>query len=805
MDSRALTLLELDAVRARLADLTSFAGGRELALALSPSDDPQEVAGRATRTEEAIALTERGAPGPVGAHLLDDHLSVATRGGVLDEPRLEQILATVETARDVRGRTLPHEEVAPTLCRDLAWLDDGALAAVAGHLDRALDRRGGLRDEASPELARLRRQLAGARADAVRTQRELARRLSAHLQEGFVTERQGRPVLAVKASSRGAVPGIVHDSSGSGQTLFVEPYALIEATNRVSEIAGAEREERERILAELTRAVAMWSERLDDAVAVLATHDLALAGASLSVAWRGCPVEPGEAIDVEGARHPLLDPARAIPIDLPLAGLRAVVISGPNAGGKTVALKTIGLMALIHQCGLRVPARRARLPVFRRVLVDIGDRQSISESLSTFSAHARELGRILSEAGPGTLALLDEVASGTDPREGAALARAVIARLADVGAIVVATTHHWELKAWAAETPDAANAAVAVDPETLAPRYELAVGAPGASHAFAIAAACGVPDDVLATARAELDAGEAGVEQLLTEAAGARADAEREREAARAAREEVESLRAALARQEQEMAERLARNAERAREEREKARQEAAARLAEATGELAELRRQIAAARRQESRRSREDARSPGHAARERDRRLGEAARAETRARAALGRALELPEGPPAQVGDSVLDPVLGFRGTVAALEGEDAIVQGAAGARVRLPLTRLVVRRGGPAPDDPAPRPAVETRPALVAAPAEIDVRGERAEKARALVREAVDLAGPVGRARLRVIHGKGTGALRAAVREELDRHPLVVRHEVAAPREGGDGATVVVLIDDGGTDPDE
>ena len=798
MDARALDLLEFDAVRERLAGRTSFDGGRARALSLAPAGDTRDVAARVARTEEAVLLLSRLAPAPAGAHALGADLTLAARGGTLDEARLERVLATVETAREVRAKTLSHRDLAPELCAALAGLDDGALAGLAGHLDRALDRRGGLADGASPELGRLRRQLAAARADVSATQRDLARRLASHLQEGFVTERRGRPVLAVKAASRAAVPGIVHDSSGSGQTLFVEPYALVEATNLASEIAGAEREERDRILAELSGAVAARADELGHTVDVLADHDLALASAGLSLAWKGCVVERADEVELTGARHPLLDPDTAVPVDLPLAGLRGLVVSGPNAGGKTVALKTLGLLSLVHQCGLRVPARRARLPVFSRILVDIGDRQSIAESLSTFSAHARELGRVLAAAGPGTLALLDEVASGTDPREGAALARAVIARLATSGALVVATTHHWELKAWAAETPGIANAAVAVDPDTLRPRYTLTVGAPGASHAFAIAASCGVPDEVIAAARRELDAGADGVERLLVEAGAARAAAAREREAAEEARRTSEELRGALARREEEMARRLAEGAERAREERERARRDAAARLEEATSELAELRRLIAAARREEARRGRTGGGGKG-AARERDRRIDEASRTAERARAAIAHAAERPSGPVAGVGDTVLDPELGFRGVVAALEGDQAIVQGD-GARVRLPLGRLVVRAGAPPPEDVPPRRQRETRPPIAAVPAEVDVRGERAERARAIVRAAVDAAAPVGRASFRVIHGRGTGALRVAVREELTRHPLVLRHEAAGPREGGDGATVVVLAEEGG-----
>ena len=399
-------------------------------------------------------------------------------------------------------------------------------------LDRALDPAGGLLDTASPELASIRRRLAAARREASDLLRQLAVRLRSHLQETFTTERGGRPVLAVKASSRSAVPGIVHDSSGSGETIFVEPMAVVEANNRVRELGAQEHEEEERILRALSRLVGQEAGPLEDAVAALAALDLALASAALSRAWDGCQVEPADEVELAGARHPLLDPAGVVPIDLPLAGVRALVVSGPNTGGKTVALKTLGLFAMLHQCGLRVPASRARLPVFDRVLADIGDDQSIAESLSTFSAHVRRLVAIMEAAGPRSLVLLDEPAAGTDPDEGARLAQAVIERLVEQGALVLATTHHPEVKAWASAAPAAANAAVAVDLRTLRPLYTLQMGEPGASHALGIAEGLGLDPEVVEAARRAGPPERRALEALLADAASARAAAEEEREAA---------------------------------------------------------------------------------------------------------------------------------------------------------------------------------------------------------------------------------------------------------------------------------
>ena len=559
MDPRSAELLELSAVRERLAGLTSFAGGRALALALAPSAEPSEVAGRGADTEEALRLRDLGVGGPGGAFDVREPVAAAARDAALDAEALSEVLATARVHIEAREAVTAREETAPRLAAALAAPDLGAVRRVEAALDRALDPAGGLLDTASPELASIRRRLAAARREASDLLRQLAVRLRSHLQETFTTERGGRPVLAVKASSRSAVPGIVHDSSGSGETIFVEPMAVVEANNRVRELGAQEHEEEERILRALSRLVGQEAGPLEDAVAALAALDLALASAALSRAWEGCPVEPADEVELAGARHPLLDPAGVVPIDLPLAGVRALVVSGPNTGGKTVALKTLGLFAMLHQCGLRVPASRARLPVFDRVLADIGDDQSIAESLSTFSAHVRRLVAIMEAAGPRSLVLLDEPAAGTDPDEGARLAQAVIERLVEQGALVLATTHHPEVKAWASAAPAAANAAVAVDLRTLRPLYTLQMGEPGASHALGIAEGLGLDPEVVEAARRAGPPERRALEALLADAASARAAAEEEREAAARAREEAEAARAEAGRRADDLAARIAR------------------------------------------------------------------------------------------------------------------------------------------------------------------------------------------------------------------------------------------------------
>jgi len=790
MDGRSEELLELNEVRERLATLCASPGGREAARALAPTSDRQRVDARQRETAEAISLLALGIGVPHGARDVRDATELASRGGTLEIGALGEVMTTIRVALEIGGSVRGHEDVAPRLAERAGVMDERALGAVADAVEAALDGHGGVRNEASIELAQTRRQVTSARAGAVEALRTAADRFRQHLQEGFVTERAGRPVLAVKASARAAVPGIVHDRSASGQTVFVEPLDVVEANNRVRELEAAERIEVERVLAGLSAEVASAAPVLTEAVRELSEIDRAMACASLSRRWDGTPVDPSDDVELVRARHPLLDPGTAVPIDLPLTGVRALVVSGPNAGGKTVALKTLGLLALAYQCGLQPPAVSARLPVFDQVLVDIGDDQSIERNLSTFSGHVRRVIDILAAAGPRSLVLLDEVAAGTDPGEGAAIARAVLEALVAKGALVLATTHHHELKAWASETPDAANAAVGFDADRLAPTFEIRVGEPGASHAIEVAERLGLDSGVVAASRRMVGEDRGGVEALLQEAAAARAVAEAERDAALAERDDASRVRTEVEIRERELAARLDRMRQDAAQARARAREDARDELAAVNAELATLRVEIAAARREERRRA--DSGVPAARAAERDRRLGAATAAGARAADRLAELMAPPAAPEdLAVGDRVVVSDLGVRGEVLAVEGDVVEIQGPS-ARMRLSASRLV--RDARVAPEPLPT-GPEARPAIAAVGPQLDVRGQRAEAARAAVRAHVDEAAMVGLETVRIVHGRGTGALRVAIREELDRHPLVARSELAGPDDGGDGATIATL----------
>jgi DNA mismatch repair protein MutS2 len=794
VDSDALAALEFPAIAERLAAATATPFGRELARSLAPSSEAPEVALRQGLTAEAVALVEAGAePRLRGIADVRGAAERAARGGLLTPPELGEVAAAI--AGGLAARAALAEAGEAPLLQGLASPIEPSLGRLAELIVGGVEPDGSdLRDTASPLLRRLRREVRESGGRVTDELRRLARspRLRAHLQEDFVTQRGGRAVLAVKASERAAVPGVVHDASSSGETLFVEPFAVVELANRRSEAGGAEREEAERILRGLGAAVGERAGALRALVEAAGAIDLALACAAVSRGWRGVPVEPSDEVRLSEARHPLLDPATAVPIDLDLGSLRALVVSGPNTGGKTVALKTLGLAALLHQSGLRPPAGRAALPVFDQVLAVVGDRQSIEMSLSTFSAHVRSLLAILRAASPRSLVLVDELASGTDPVEGSALAQALLARLASLARLTVVTTHYPELKEWASATEGVANAATAFDPDTHEPLYRVALGRPGTSHALETAERLGLDQEVVADAEARVAPERRRVAQLLAEAetaeraaADARAAAGWERvEAARLAVEarareaelgaEIEAVRASAAR------------------ERERAAADAERDLAGARAELRALRDEIRAA----GRLQREAGRSGrAESERERDRRLGEASRRAARAEHEL-QAFRGPvplQGPLAP-GDPVEAPELGLRGTIAAIEGGEAEVVGVAGQRVRIPLARLQADAGGGPRTDEAAEPAVR----VVAAargdvPDELDLRGRRAEEARAAVRSFVDEAVLAGLANIRVIHGRGTGAVRAAVRDELGRHPLVDGYE----SDSAEGATVVTLAE--------
>ncbi|MDQ2969155.1 MAG: Smr/MutS family protein [Actinomycetota bacterium] len=791
MNSHTLDVLEFPTILEQLADAAATTHGASLARALTPSSDLDEVARRQTLTTEAIALfDESSEPSLSEVEDVRPAAERAARGASLRIPELHEIAQSIKAGLAAR-ETLSAAKLAPRLGELLDPIDP-ALGGIAEAVERAVEEDGSdLRDNASALLRKLRSELRKGRHRSVEALTKLARSGSIRefLQETFVTERGGRPVLAVKVSARGKVPGIVHDASSSGQTLFVEPLAIVELNNQLAEAAGAEREEVERIVRELSALVGTHADALAVLVDATGAVDLAFARAVLSRRWRGAPVEVGDAVRFAEARHPLLDKATVVPINLDLGELGALVVSGPNTGGKTVALKTLGLAALLHQSGLRPPAVTFELPVFDQVLADIGDEQSIEMSLSTFSGHLRNIVEILEAATDRSLVLLDELAAGTDPVEGSALAQALVERLAGQARLTVVTTHYPELKEWASATDGAANAATGFDPDTYAPLYEVTLGRPGTSQALRMAERLGLEPAVVADARSRVSPQQLRLAELLSEAEAGVAAAAEAREAAEQRAAEAGQLAEQVQIREGALAAEIEAVRASGAHERQLAVAQAERELEGARAELRAFREELRAARRREQ--DRRTSPAADAAERERDRRLGAAAERALHAEHALHELGEpVPTQTPLSPGDPVVAIELGVRGTIMTIERGEAEVIGTGGLRVRVPLQRLR--------PDARPEPVQAAEQAVrvvVSARADVsdqlDVRGTNAQEAREAVRSLVDQAALAGLRSVHVVHGRGTGVLRAAVRDELAGHQLVERYEA----DSADGATVVHL----------
>ena len=800
MDARSIALLEFPLVRERLAEKTSFPPSRRLAEALEPQDDPVLVARGLDETDQTRSLvSERPGVGVGAAHDIGPAVERAARGGRLDPGQFLELADTLDAA--VRLQTSLADDRRPllhALAREVH-----PLPAVRSTLARSFDPSGELLDTASPRLGGLR---AAVRVAYDRLRRRLdalvGSELGGALQDPIITLRNGRYVVPVKAEARARVKGIVHDTSGSGSTLFIEPLIAVELGNAWREAQVAEQDEVERILDELSALVAANAAPLRETLDALARFDFWAAKASLAADLDGTRAETATRPEVIllGARHPGLT-GRVIPIDIRLGdGYTALVVTGPNTGGKTVTLRTLGLLALMHQAGLHIPAEAgSRLPVFRDVFADIGDEQSIAQSLSTFSGHLRSITRIVEAAGPGTLVVLDELGAGTDPTEGSALAQALLDHFIRAGALVAATTHYAELKAYAHTTGGARNASVEFDLETLSPTYRLTIGLPGGSQAFAIAERLGLAPEIVADARSRLSENQRAFEETLARIRETEGETSEALDRARAA-----ELRAADA----------LRTAD---EERRRARRERdeAVRAARAEAEklVDTLRDEVRATRRALER---ETVTAPSLDA------------AVARAEAQLARlpdgtspapaALEAPtpEAPHEwRLGEQARSRSGGWEGRIAALEkgGKRATLESGE-LRITVPTDDLdlvatppiidedrtigrnarITRSGGSGRDRGGGIGALQLERARTVA-SSLDLRGARVEEALAALDRYLDDASLAGLDQVVVIHGLGTGALRDAVRERASGHPLVVSTRPGERGEGGDGATVIKL----------
>ena len=781
MDQKTLRILEFNKVREQLASHTAFALGREWALWLEPAVEVELIEARQQETAEALQLINREGGLPLGGvRDIREHLRRAQMGSALSPESLLEIASTLYGAGRARRFLLDKAQEDSALWELAQRLEPAP--ALRERIERCIGDDGEILDSASDHLRMLRsrmRSLQGRIRDRLESIIHSSRYQKV-LQDPIITLRNGRYVVPVKTEFKGLLPGIVHDQSGSGATLFVEPTAVVEINNQLRQLEIEEAEEIERILRELTALVGSQARELLISVETLGRLDFIFSKAFYAASQQAVrPVLRTDGrLEIRKGRHPLLK-GEVVPLDLWLGkDFTTLVITGPNTGGKTVALKTVGLLTAMAQAGLHVPADEGtELNVFSGVFADIGDEQSIEQNLSTFSSHMANIVRIMEEVDNNSLVLLDELGAGTDPTEGAALAMALLQWFHRQGCRTIATTHYSELKAFAYSTEGLANASVQFDVATLRPTYKLEIGLPGRSNAFAIASRLGLRDEVIDAARAHLTREDIQIADLIQDMEENRRRAIHERTVAERVRAEVESVQREYER----------RLAELTREKEDilaAARAEAAELLLKAKSDADSLLGQLRAAERWE----RESvAREVRMVLQDKQAALTQEIPAQPVKQSAVPREQLLP-------GSSVYLNKLRQTGRVLELTGAgEALVQVGA-LRVTLPIEELTITDDQPSAAGMRSTVKLQTSKASLIS-SELDLRGLTVEEAMEKVDKYLDDALLAGLSQCRIIHGKGTGVLRSAIRSQLENHPQVKAFRFGVPGEGGDGVTVAEL----------
>ena len=781
---KSIVTLELPKVLELLADEAVTEEGKERCLSLRPMTDPDDVRRALEETSAAVDMVSlRGAPYFGGVKPVASSLQRADMGGALNTRELLDIAAVLRCARScieyaAGGDKTPLTPLftALTAIRPLEEKISGSILSEEE-----------IADSASAELADIRRKM---RASAAKVrdilQKLISSNQSKYLQENIITQRNGRYVVPVKSEFKNEVPGLVHDLSSSGGTFFIEPMGVVKANNELRELEVKEKKEIERILAELSADCAARREDIARDHDFLVMLDGIFARAGLSLRQRG--MAPGivpHGVRFEGARHPLLDRDTAVKNDLRLGeDFDTLVITGPNTGGKTVTLKTVGLLVLMAQCGLHIPVSGdSRMQVFDRVLADIGDEQSIAQSLSTFSSHMKNIVGILSEADDRTLVLFDELGAGTDPVEGAALAAAIIEESRSLGSLVCATTHYAELKVYAMTTPGVENASCEFNVETLAPTYRLLIGIPGKSNAFAISQRLGLPQHVIDHASERVSAENVRFEDVLTQLDVQRQEMEKEAEAARVLRRETEELKAQARTYRDDLEKQRAKAVEKAQAEARSILEEARRAADDTFRELDDMRKR--SKEEQDAQRINEARAQLRHGLNQAEDKLGAPPAREAP-----------PAVRPAVKGDSV--ELVKMPGTVATVLDvkKDGTLQLQAGI-LKLTATQEEVRvtenETAKSVRKIVQKAARELR--SMGASYEVDLRGMTGEEAVLELDRFLDQAVMGKLSEVRIIHGKGTGVVRQKVREHLKRSPYVTAFRPGKFGEGEDGVTVATL----------
>lgn len=783
MQERNLRVLEFTKIRERLSEMAVSAMGKARIGGLVPSSRIEEVRAWQQETEEAGNVISYIGGNPIPEFSdIGHHLKMATVGGTLSQKALLQVGETLRAARSARSSLVTDREDTPritALARQLFTnrpLEEEIFNAILSEDE--------ISDHASPELASIRRHIRQCN-DRVRDKLNAIihnPNMQKYLQDALITVRNGRYVIPVKSENRQNVPGLIHDQSASGATLFIEPMGVVEINNDLKQYLAKEKQEIERILAELTAKLAPDAQDMAHNLIVLSELDMIFAKAMLGKAMRATEPKLNDQgrINLMGARHPLIDPDKVVPSNLWMGqDFTTLVVTGPNTGGKTVTLKTVGLLTLMAQAGLQIPANYgSEISVFDEVYADIGDEQSIEQSLSTFSSHMTNIVYILKNVTPRSLALFDELGAGTDPTEGAALAMSILERLRKMGVTTLATTHYSELKAYALSQTGVENASVEFDVDTLRPTYRLSIGVPGKSNAFEISRKLGLPDEIIEDANQRLTNEHIRFEDVIANAEYHRQIAERERQLAEQAHRETQKIR--------DEAERLQKELEQQRSVMlKKAKEDAKKVLLKAQREseqiISELKRS----------RSKDGAQLKEHELNEMRRKLQGSLDE-------MGEALSTPVtrvAPPKDLkpGETVELIHLGTKGTVITPpndKGEATVQAGIMKMKVHVSQLRRM-EETSKEKKKTGNKIQISARPASM----EVDVRGMNLEEAIGEVDMFIDNAVLAGLKTVSIIHGKGAGILRSGIQQHLKRYPAVQEFRLGRFGEGEDGVTIVTL----------
>ena len=806
MDAKSLQVLDYPKIRERLRAFCDFSASMELARQLEPTDSYDLALARLAETTEARRLFSISDAGIGGAHDIRPAVDLAARGGVLDPQQLLDVKSTLISCRELKKTFERKTEEYPRLSRIAAGLPE--THGIVDAITRILSDRGEVLDSASPKLATLRREIKIAHDRLMSRLQKYLTDSANKLQEPIITQRDGRYVIPLRAEFKGQIKAVVHDQSSSGATLFVEPLPVVELNNTVRELELKARDEERRILHELSVQIGEHATEFKYGVENLAMLDLVFAKAKYAEELKASEpvlqkaesgrrkdatksdqssVNSSPSIKLMHARHPLLDSATVVPIDVdPKPGTRAIVITGPNTGGKTVSLKTVGLLALMAQSGLHIPAGSgSELPLFHDVFADIGDEQSIEQSLSTFSGHITNIIRILKQIDARSLVIFDELGAGTDPQEGAALARAILNHLLESGCTTLVATHYPELKTFAHSTEAVVNASLEFDIKTLRPTYHLTLGLPGRSNALLIAQRLGLPQPIIESAKGEINPDDLRADKLLDDIRKERNRTSRERQKLQKQKDKLEAQNA-------ELQKRLEKIEDERREVLAKAR-------AEGELEVAILKRNIDTLKSQLKK-----AKQPLEALKSIEEKVEEIEeKVEQPVERQTSHVTRNSSPGALRLGERVTVSTLNADGVVTALGESDAEVQ-IGSLRVRARMSELVRKSSEQSPviseqssvnrkqeAEGSPRVAVGTQsPGL-----ELNLRGKLVEDGLDELERYLERAFSAGLLFVRIVHGKGTGKMRDAVRNALKESPYVLSYEEPKDNEGGAGVTVAKM----------